>query len=176
MSTTLFARRARRPKPPAPEIETELQPPPGVPENTGGGISSVLMYAPMALGSLAMVMMFVRPGAGAFAYIGGGLMVLSALGMLVTQMLRNSVTHKQKLNGHRRDYIRYLGQLRKQARDALSAQRKAARWLHPDPNSLWSMALGYRLWERRPAHDDFGEVRLGLGTQRSTFKLVSPSS
>ena len=176
MSTTLFARRARRPKPPAPEIETELQPPPGVPEDTGGGISSVLMYAPMALGSLAMVMMFVRPGAGAFAYIGGGLMVLSALGMLVTQMLRNSVTHKQKLNGHRRDYIRYLGQLRKQARDALRAQRKAARWIHPDPHALWSMALGYRLWERRPAHDDFGEIRLGLGTQRSTFKLVPPDS
>ncbi|WP_410604742.1 type VII secretion protein EccCa [Amycolatopsis sp. lyj-90] len=176
MSTTLFARQARRPVPPAPDSEIELQPPPGVPEDTGGGISSVLMYAPMALGSLAMVMMFVRPGAGAFAYIGGGLMVVSALGMLITQMLRNSVTHKQKLNGHRRDYIRYLAQLRKQVRKQVGAQQKAARWIHPDPRSLWSMALGYRLWERRPAHDDFGEIRLGLGTQRSNTKLVPPDS
>ncbi|GAB3733637.1 type VII secretion protein EccC [Amycolatopsis oliviviridis] len=176
MSTTLFARRARRPKPPVPDTEIELQPPPGVPENTGGGISSVLMYAPMGLGSLAMVMMFVRPGAGAFAYVGGGLMVVSAIGMLITQMLRNSVTHKQKLNGHRRDYIRYLGQLRKKVRGSLVAQRKAARWIHPDPHSLWSMALGYRLWERRPAHDDFGEIRLGLGKQRSAHKLVQPES
>ncbi|WP_410586378.1 type VII secretion protein EccCa [Amycolatopsis sp. lyj-23] len=176
MSTTLFARRARRPKPPAPDTQLELQSPPGVPEDTGGGISAVMMYAPMGLGSLAMVMMFVRPGAGAFAYVGGGLMVVSALGMLITQMLRSSVTHKQKLNGHRRDYIRYLGQLRKQARSALAAQQKSARWIHPDPRALWSMALGYRLWERRPAHDDFGEVRLGLGPQRSTFKLVPPDS
>lgn len=176
MSTTLFARRARRPKPPAPDTEIELQPPPGVPENAGGGISSVLMYAPMGLGSLAMVMMFVRPGAGAFAYVGGGLMVVSAIGMMITQMLRSSVTHKQQLNGHRRDYIRYLGQLRKQAREALSAQQKASRWIHPDPHALWSMALGYRLWERRPAHDDFGEVRLGQGTQQSTFRLAPPDS
>ncbi|MFC9254315.1 type VII secretion protein EccCa [Amycolatopsis thailandensis] len=176
MSTTLFARRARRPQPPAPESEVELQPPPGVPENTGGGVSSILMYAPMALSSLAMVMMFVRPGAGAFAYVGGGLMVVSALGMLVTQMVRNSVTHKQKLNGHRRDYIRYLGQLRKKVRKSLVAQRQAARWIHPDPQALWSLAMGYRLWERRPAHEDFGEVRVGLGTQRSVLKLVPPDS
>jgi S-DNA-T family DNA segregation ATPase FtsK/SpoIIIE len=134
------------------------------------------MYAPMGLGSLAMVMMFVRPGAGAFAYVGGGLMVISAIGMLITQMLRSSVTHKQKLNGHRRDYIRYLSQLRKQARGSLTAQRQAARWTHPDPHALWSMALGYRLWERRPAHDDFGEVRVGLGTQRSVLKLSPPDS
>ena len=166
MTTTLFARRARRPKPPGADSEIELQAPPGVPEDTGGGLSSVLMYAPMGLGSLAMVMMFVRPGSGAFAYIGGGMMVLSAVGMLLTQMVRGSVTHKQKLNGHRRDYIRYLGQLRKQVREALTAQQQAARWTHPDPHALWSMALGYRLWERRPAHDDFGEVRIGLGTQR----------
>ncbi|MFD2419608.1 type VII secretion protein EccCa [Amycolatopsis pigmentata] len=176
MATTLFARRARRPKPPVPDSEIELQAPPGVPEDTGGGISSVLMYAPMGLGSLAMVMMFVRPGSGAFAYVGGGMMVLSAVGMLLTQMVRGSVTHKQKLNGHRRDYIRYLGQLRRQVREALTAQQQAARWTHPDPHALWSVALGYRLWERRPAHDDFGDVRIGLGTQRSALKLLTPDS
>ncbi|GLY46810.1 type VII secretion protein EccC [Lentzea sp. NBRC 102530] len=153
-----------------------MQPPPSVPEDTGGTISSVLMYAPMGIGSLAMVMMFVRPGSGVFAYIGGGLMVLSAVGMLVTQMVRSSVTHKQKLNGHRRDYVRYLAQLRGRVRKALSAQQQAARWTHPDPHALWSTALGYRLWERRPAHEDFGEVRLGLGTQRSSTKLVPPDS
>ncbi|WP_370942290.1 type VII secretion protein EccCa [Amycolatopsis sp. cg5] len=176
MSTTLFVRRSRRPKPPAPAEEIELQAPPGVPEDTSGGISSVLMYAPMGLGSLAMVMMFVRPGSGIFSYIGGGVMVLSVIGMLITQMVRGSVTHKQKLNGHRRDYVRYLGQLRAKVRGALSAQQRAARWTHPDPHALWSTALGYRLWERRPAHDDFGEVRIGLGTQRSTMKLLPPDS
>ncbi|UOZ06921.1 type VII secretion protein EccCa [Amycolatopsis sp. WQ 127309] len=176
MTTTLFARRARRPKPPSTGAEIELQAPPSVPEDAGGGVSSVLMYAPMGLGSLAMVMMFVRPGSGIFAYLGGGLMVLSTIGMLVTQLLRSSVTHKQKLNGHRRDYVRYLAQLRGRVRKALGDQQRASRWIHPDPHALWSMALGYRLWERRPAHDDFAEIRIGLGTQRSSLTLAPPDS
>lgn len=176
MSTVLFARRSRRPKPTAPSEEIEIQEPPAVPESTDGGLSGVLMYAPMGLSSLAMVMMFVRPGSGTMAYIGGGVMALSAVGMIVSQMLRSSVTHKQKLQGHRRDYIRYLSQTRRRVREALATQQQAARWIHPSPRSLWSLALGYRLWERRPAHDDFGEVRLGLGKQRSSVKLTPPDS
>jgi S-DNA-T family DNA segregation ATPase FtsK/SpoIIIE len=176
MGTEVFTRKARRPGPVAPSDEIELQPPPAIPENTGGGVSSVLLYAPMALSSLAMVLMFVRPGSGALAYVGAGLMLLSAIGMLVAQMLRAGVDHKQKLHGDRRDYVRYLGQLRGRMRSALSTQQKAARWIHPDPRSLWSMAMSYRLWERRPTHEDFSEVRLGLGKQRSSTKLVPPDS
>jgi S-DNA-T family DNA segregation ATPase FtsK/SpoIIIE len=176
LSTVLFARRARRPKPAVPTDEIEVQPPPAVPEDTGGGISSVLMYAPMGLGSLAMVMMFVRPGSGMMSYIGGGMMLLSVVGMLIVQLVRSSVTHKQKLHGHRRDYIRYLTQLRERVRTALTAQQRAARWIHPDPRALWSLALGYRLWERRTAQDDFGEIRIGVGTQRSALKLLPPDT
>ncbi|WP_370948059.1 type VII secretion protein EccCa [Amycolatopsis sp. cg5] len=176
MSTILFARRARRPKPSAPNSEIEIQEPPAVPEDSGGGLSSVLMYAPMGLGSMAMVMMFVRPGSGMMSYIGGGMMVLSVIGMLIAQLMRSSVTHKQKLHGHRRDYIRYLSQLRGRVRKSLAAQQTAARWIHPDPRALWSIALGYRLWERRPAHEDFGEVRIGLGVQRSSLKLLPPDT
>jgi S-DNA-T family DNA segregation ATPase FtsK/SpoIIIE len=176
MSTVLFARRARRPKPAVPGDEIQIQEPPAVPEDQGGGISSVLMYAPMGLGSIAMVLMFVRPGSGLMSYIGGGMMLVSVIGMLVVQMVRNSVTHKQKLHGHRRDYIRYLAQLRGRVRKALTAQQRAARWVHPDPRALWSIALGYRLWERRPAQDDFGEVRIGVGTQRSAMKLLPPDT
>ena len=176
MSTVLFARRTRRPKPVVPDDEIQIQEPPAVPEDTGGGISSVLMYAPMGLGSIAMVMMFVRPGSGLMSYIGGGMMLVSVVGMLVVQLVRSSVTHKQKLHGHRRDYIRYLTQLRGRVRKALAAQQRAARWIHPDPRALWSIALGYRLWERRAAQDDFGEVRIGVGTQRSALKLLPPDT
>jgi S-DNA-T family DNA segregation ATPase FtsK/SpoIIIE len=176
MATEVFARKSRRPGPTAPNDEIELQPPPVVPETSGGGVSSILMYAPMALSSLAMVLMFVRPGSGALAYVGGGLMLVAAVGMLVAQLLRSGVDHKEKLHGDRRDYVRYLGQLRGRIRGALSQQHKAALWVHPDPRALWSMAMGYRLWERRPMHEDFGEVRLGIGKQRSSTRLVPPDS
>ena len=36
----------------------------------------------------------------------------------------------------------------------------ALAWRHPDPDSLWSLALTTRLWERRPTHPDFGEIRI----------------
>lgn len=176
MSTVLFARRPRRPKPTAPSEEIEIQEPPPVPEQADSGVGTVLMYAPMALGSMAMMMMFLRPGAGLFMLVAGGIMALSVVAMLVVGLLRNAVQHKQKLNGHRRDYVRYLAQLRGRVRSSLNAQQVAARWVHPDPRALWSIVLGYRLWERRLAHDDFGEVRIGLGTQRSALKLVPPET
>ena len=147
-----------------------------MPEQAPGGVSGVLMYAPMSLSSLAMVMIFIRPGSGLIAYVGGGVMVLSSIGMLIAQFTRTGVQHKQKVQGDRRDYLRYLTQLRGTVRKALSSQQKAGRWLHPDPEGLWSVALSSRLWERRPAHDDFGDVRIGLGTQRSTMRLVPPET
>ncbi len=176
MGTVLFTRGPRRAGPSRPSGEIQLQEPPAVPEETGGGIGATLMYAPMALGSLAMVMMFIRPGAGLLAYLGVGMMALSTVGMLVAQRLRGSVSHKQKLHGHRRDYMRHLAQVRRRARAGLVAQRRAARWTHPDPRSLWSTALGYRLWERRPAHEDFGEARLGLGVQQAALRLLPPET
>ncbi|WP_286900549.1 type VII secretion protein EccCa [Thermocrispum sp.] len=176
MATVLFARRQRRPKPEVESEDLELQEPPAVPEEQHGGVSSVLIYLPMGLMSVAWMMMLIRPGAGWLAYIGGALMLVATVGMMFTQYIRNQLNHKQKLHGHRRDYIRYLAQLRSRVRNALTAQQKAARWIHPDPRALWSIALGYRLWERRPSHDDFGEVRIGVGSQRAALKLVPPDT
>lgn len=176
MGTVLFSRRARRFGPSAPEGEVTIQEPPSVPEQAGGGIGSILVYAPMSLSSLAMVMIFLRPGSGALAYIGGGVMVASSIGMIIAQFMRTGLAHKQKLHGERRDYLRFLTQLRRSVRSALDRQQKAVRWVHPAPASLWSTALGYRLWERRPAHDDFGEARIGVGTQRAALKLVPPET
>jgi S-DNA-T family DNA segregation ATPase FtsK/SpoIIIE len=176
MGTVLFSRRARRFGPNAPDGEVAIQEPPSVPEQAGGGVGSILVYAPMSLSSLAMVMIFIRPGSGVLAIIGGGVMVASSIGMIVAQFMRTGLAHKQKLHGDRRDYLRFLTQIRRSVRKALGQQQKAARWVHPDPGSLWSTALGYRLWERRPAHDDFGETRIGAGTQRSTMKLVPPET
>ncbi|MEV6636910.1 type VII secretion protein EccCa [Actinoplanes sp. NPDC051470] len=176
MGTVPYSRKARRAGPSAPGEEIALQEPPIIPEPAERGLSTVLMLAPMAIASLAMVLMFLRPNAGALAYVGVCLMVLSAIAMMVVPLMRNSGQHKHRLNGERRDYLRYLGQVRRKVRAALTEERRAARWLHPDPGALWSMALSRRLWERRTSHEDFGEVRIGLGARRSTTRLIAPSS
>src|SRR3954451_22324903 len=54
VSTVLFTRGPRRAGPAPPAEDAELQEPPVVPEPANSGIGSVLMYAPLGLGSLAM--------------------------------------------------------------------------------------------------------------------------
>ena len=176
VSTVPFARRTRRTGPVAPEGEVALQEPPSVPERASGGMSALLMFLPMGMGSLAMMMVFLRPDSGMMAYLGAGMMVVSVVGMALTQILRTSTERKQRLHGDRRDYLRYLSQVRRKVRGSLAQQRRAARWLHPDPRALWSMALSSRLWERRSSHDDFGEVRFGLGVRQSVLRLLPPET
>ncbi|MFJ8622593.1 type VII secretion protein EccCa [Kitasatospora sp. NPDC093550] len=177
MSVVLVKRTPRRPGPEMPDGEVQLQEPPGLPEKQSG-MASVISMVPMALGSLSMVFMFLHPGGsgegsgGALGYVAMGMMALSAVGMLVTQLIRGSSDRKQQLRAERRDYLRYLSQMRRQVRRSIDAQRQALAWRHPAPQELWSLVGTSRLWERRAAHPDFSDVRIGLGSQRLATPLA----
>lgn len=69
-----------------------------------------------------------------------------------------------------------LSQIRVQVRKSAEKQRESLAWRHPDPNGLWSVAMSGRLWERRAAHGDFAEVRIGTGTQRLALQISPVSS
>ena len=172
MSTTLFRRPARRQPPEMPNGELSLQEPPVMPEEPTGNLSLLLTFLPMAMGSSMMILLFVTPGAGgATKYIAGGLMVVTTMSMMVGQMGRTSSSRKRKTKGERRDYLRYLTQTRRKVRQQTAEQRRSLSWLHPDPASLWSVAMSARLWERRPAHRDFAEVRVGTGPQLFAVRI-----
>jgi S-DNA-T family DNA segregation ATPase FtsK/SpoIIIE len=172
MSTTLFRRPARRQPPEMPTGELSLQEPPVMPEEPTGNMSLLLTFLPMAMGSSMMILLFVTPGAsGATRWIAGGLMVVTTMSMMVGQMGRATSSRKRKTKGERRDYLRYLTQTRQRVREQAADQRKSLAWLHPAPSSLWSLALSSRLWERRPAHRDFAEVRVGTGPQLFAVRI-----
>ncbi|TSB20590.1 type VII secretion protein EccCa [Streptomyces benahoarensis] len=175
MSTVTFRRPPRRPGPQLPSGELSLQEPPTLPE-AQGGLSGVITYLPMALSSMGMMLIFMRPGSGgALSYVAIGMMALSAVGMLATQFLRSSQDRKRKLRGERRDYLRYLSTSRRRVRKVITQQRQALSWQHPEPPALWSLARTSRLWERRLTHEDFAEVRIARGSQQLALKL-SPLS
>ncbi|MGP3925595.1 type VII secretion protein EccCa [Streptomyces sp. 8N616] len=180
MSTTVFRRPARQAGPQIPQGELALQEPPSQPEQQGADLSSVLMYLPMAAGSAVTMMMFSRPGMGGggktLTYVGAGLMGVSMLGMLIAQLVRTAGQRKRKMKGERRDYLRYLGQMRGKVRKAIGQQREALLWDRPEPEALWSVAASGRLWERRSGHDDFGEVRIATGAQEAAVKLQPPQT
>ncbi|MGH3374440.1 MAG: type VII secretion protein EccCa [Actinoallomurus sp.] len=173
MSVVLINRTARRPGPEMPDGEIQLQEPPGLPEPQSG-VSNMITMAPMALSSLAMVFIFLRPGGGgdALTYVAIGMMALAAVGMLASQLLRTSGDRKRELRAERRDYLRYLSQMRRQVRKTIDRQRLALAWRHPAPGELRSLVGTSRLWERRPSHPDFSDVRIGTGPQRLAVKLA----
>ncbi|MEV4578805.1 type VII secretion protein EccCa [Nonomuraea jabiensis] len=177
MSIVVVRRPERRPSPQPPRGEILLESPPEIPEVQPAGMTGVLMYVPMLAGGAAMGLMFTAGGnANPIMYVASGLFAVSMLGMTVGQFGRNAGERKNRLNGLRRDYFRYLSQIRKRVRKAAVQQREALEWSGPAPETLWWVAMGPRLWERRPRDDDFGTVRLGTGVQKLAVQLIPPDS
>ncbi|HEY3506073.1 MAG TPA: type VII secretion protein EccCa [Actinocatenispora sp.] len=177
MSVVQYRRPPRQAGPEMPTGELSLQEPPPLPEHQQN-LSSLFMYLPMAIASSATVLLFSRSGAGSGTtmYLAAGLLVVSTLGMLVAQLIRNSSDRKRRVGNERRDYLRYLSQTRRKVRDTVTAHRNAQAWQHPAPDALWSVVRTSRLWERRPSHDDFAEVRIAVGDQRLATHLTPLST
>ncbi|MGC4804141.1 type VII secretion protein EccCa [Micromonospora sp. DT233] len=174
MSTVVIKRPPRRPAPEIPVGELPVEPPPEIPEATGGRWQQALMVLPMLGGTIAMAMMFGR-GGGAYSYVVGALFGLSSLAMLVTSWGSASGTpRKSEMMAARREYLRHLGGLRRRVRQTAGQQRAGLHYRHPDPGRLWSTVDSHRVWERRPADPDFAVVRVGVGPQTLATPLVGP--
>ncbi|WJK43733.1 type VII secretion protein EccCa [Solwaraspora sp. WMMA2056] len=176
MSTITVKRPPRAAGPADPEGEVELQEPPLMAEEAPLDFRSFAMIVPMGLGMGAMMAMFGLYSRAPVMYVMGGAMAVGMLLMGVMQIGRAAAERKRQMRGERRDFLRYIAQLRRQARKAAEDQRQAVVWNHPQPQWLWSVAMSSRLWERRPSHDDFGRVRIGLGRQNAMLRFLPPQT
>ncbi|HXV91965.1 MAG TPA: secretion protein EccC, partial [Pseudonocardia sp.] len=148
MSTVVFRRPLREQGPAMPQGEVTLQEPPGLPEPARNDMSSTLMLVPMMLMMGGGALLYARPGSGPAPYIFGGVMVVAIVIMLVGNLLRNGIQRRQTVDSERRDYLRYLAQMRRQLRAVVAEQRASLLWRNPEPDRLWAVATGTRLWER----------------------------
>ncbi|KUO05527.1 type VII secretion protein EccCa [Streptomyces caeruleatus] len=177
MTNTLPVRRgSRAAAPEMPEGEIELAEPPVLGEPASVDFGSALAFLPMGLGSAAMAVGLSLGNGSPTTYMMSGMMGVSMIAMSLTQLGQAGKERKRRMRAERRDYLRYLAQLRKQAREAAAEQRAAVLWDHPEPQDLWSLAMGSRLWERRASHDDFARVRVGLGSRRAALRFVPPET
>ena len=176
MSTVTVKRPPRASGPDGPEGEIELQEPPLMAEEAPLDFRSFAMIVPMGLGMGGMVAMFGLYSRAPIMYVMGGVMAVGMLLMGVLQIGRSAAERKRKMRGERRDFLRYITQLRKQARTAAAQQREYVLWNNPQPSWLWSLAMGSRIWERRPNHEDFGRVRIGLGRQSALLNFIPPTT
>jgi S-DNA-T family DNA segregation ATPase FtsK/SpoIIIE len=176
MGTVVFHRPPRQPGPALPRGELLLESPAELPEQMPRGIGPLLTLLPMLAGVGAMAFMYAGGGNNTRMLLTGGLFGVSMLGMAVSTFGSGGGEKRAELDAARRDYMRYLSQVRKQARRAAAQQRSAVRWHHPPPDTLWTVAASRRLWERRATDDDFAEVRVAVGPQRLAVAIVTPET
>jgi len=82
--------------------------------------------------------------------------------------------HTAQLNEDRRDYLGYLDALDETIAETAVDQHRSLHWIHPDPEALWTLVGGRRMWERRIDDPDFCHVRIGRGDQPLCTTLVGP--
>ncbi|WP_329568240.1 type VII secretion protein EccCa [Kitasatospora sp. NBC_01266] len=172
MSVVTVKRPPRAYPPVVPDEPVELVTPPELPR--GGGDDWMMSLLPL-LGMGGSAAFFFMPGTAPVMKIMGLLMMCSTAGMGVAQVVRTRRGGGAGLADERRDYLKYLQQMRRQVRRTAERQRGAQLYLHPEPDQLWSIvAEGRRLWERRPSDPDFAQIRLGRGAQQLATPLVAP--
>ncbi|MEU2336361.1 type VII secretion protein EccCa [Streptomyces sp. NPDC013172] len=176
MSTVVAKRSPRAEGPPMPEGQVELAEPPVLGEPATADFGSVMTYLPMGLGAGAMVLMYSVGSGGTSMYMMTGMMGVAMVSMTLTQIGRPGAERRRRMRAERRDYLRYLAQKRVQARQAADGQRAALLWDNPEASELWALAGGPRLWERRPGHEDFGRIRIGLATRRAALEFLPPQT
>ncbi|WP_244963064.1 type VII secretion protein EccCa [Nocardioides dongkuii] len=175
MSTTL--RRTRLDEPEMPTGRLVLQAPPEIEPHEGA--TGVLMNAIPMLGSLGSIVLVATMGSstGGRSYIAAGMFLFATLGFIVVQIDRQRKQRAQAVTGSRTEYLRYLANVRKLAREAADQQRQALTWHHPEPASLPALAEERsRLWEHGSGDPRFLQVRYGLCHQPLSLELVPPES
>jgi DNA segregation ATPase FtsK/SpoIIIE, S-DNA-T family len=174
MSTVQFRRLPRLSAPKMPGGELHLESPPEVPRVIPGNIVQKTLPAVMIVAVLGGAVYAFTKGAGdPLSLMFPIMMVVSTVGMLAGGGRGQA---KAEMTEDRKDYLRYLGQMRERAREAAQQQRVALEWSHPDPAALWSIAGSQRVWERRSTDVDFCHVRICRGPQRLATRLVPPQT
>lgn len=156
-----------------PTGEFQLEPPPEIPRLLPGNILGSMLPAVMILGSVGFIFI---GGLNAASMAMGGLIMLSTLGMMSGGMGGRKTGRKAQIDTDRKDYLRYIEQIRRDIERTRTHQRTSLLWSHPDPRSLWSIGGGRRMWERRPGDRDFSTVRVGVGPQRLARQLRPPQT
>ncbi len=95
---------------------------------------------------------------------------------VVTMMAGRAHRQGGGIDEDRVNYLGYLSRLREAVSETAVAQLSSLKWSHPEPDTLWTLIGGPRMWERRAADPDFCRVRVGVATQPLATRLVAPQA
>src|SRR6201993_3989940 len=95
------------------------------------------------------------------------MMLVSAVATVVSGADRQ----RGEINAERAEYLGYLSDLRGAAAKTAAAQRCSLVWCHPDPDTLWPLVGGCRMWERRGGGAEFSPGPPWSGKRRPVHPL-----
>jgi S-DNA-T family DNA segregation ATPase FtsK/SpoIIIE len=163
--------RPPRAVPRLPDGELPVEAPPEPERVVPGGLLARLLPVVVVLASVGIVAVLPR---NPTSWLFGGMFLVSSLAVLATGAGRGGGARTAGVDEDRRDYLRHLAQLRGRVRAVAAAQRAALETALPDAAAWPAVLAAGRLWERRPADEDFGRLRVGRGPQRLAARLVVP--
>jgi len=99
------------------------------------------------------------------------MMVMSA----IATVLSGSGRSRGEINLRRADYLDDLSTVRALVVETAATQQYSASWRHPEPDTLWTLVGGRRMWERRAVDEDFCQARIGIGAVPLCRQLVAPT-
>ena len=166
----------RRLPPAVPTADIMVEAPPDLPSPTSPSLLPRLLPVVMSVASMGVM---------AAAFVSGSTVTRSPMFLAFPMMMLVSTVvtltggaRRQGggIDADRVDYLGYLSRLREIVSETAAAQCFSLNWSHPEPDTLWTLIGGPRMWERRAADPDFCLVRVGVGTQPLATRLVAPQT
>ncbi|WP_310783872.1 type VII secretion protein EccCb [Mycobacterium sp. Z3061] len=125
--------------------------------------STLVLPAVMAVASVAVagvVLCTGSPAARNPALLAVPAMMLVSLALTAGRGRRRGAA----IAGDRDEYLDYLCALRPKVTEAIVAQHASLTTLHPEPDSLWTLTGGHRMWRRQSTEPESCSVRVGVGS------------
>ncbi|WP_373198769.1 type VII secretion protein EccCa [Mycobacterium marinum] len=148
--------------------------PPELAQTTSTG--PLLRLVPLAMSIATLIAMAATYVSGAPSARNPTMLILPATMSLSLMVMAVSARGRRRgagLDQDRVGYLQYLSELRQRVTEIAAAQRISSNRTHPEPDTVWTLIGGSRMWERRPADADFCRIRIGLGTQPLATRLVA---
>ncbi|WP_454561251.1 type VII secretion protein EccCa [Mycobacterium haemophilum] len=155
--------------------DIEVAAPPELPRSTSSGL--LVRLLPIVASVTALVVMVIASCSGSAVarnptFLAFPTMMLVSVAM--TAAARRGRRRSARIDADRAEYLGYLSCLRSTITETAVAQRASLIRAYPDPDTLWTLIGGPRMWERRPADSQFCLVRVGVGPQPLATRLVAP--
>ncbi|ORW33867.1 secretion protein EccC [Mycobacterium paraense] len=173
--TQWFAPVARRPPPADEAADIVIDPPPGRPPPRSPG------WLPVVASVAALGVMAAAVYSGSAVARNPALLAFPAM-TLVSMAVSVAAGRRQRqgrgVDADRADYLCYLSRLRLTVTEIQAAHRLSLARSHPDPDTLWTLIGGARMWERSASDPDFCVARVGVGSRPLPTRLLAaePSS